>query len=214
MNELDLLKQHWQQDNNFPQVKRNEIRKMLYKSSSSLVKWIFYISIIELFVGIGLNIWSSQLNLDDKADPIFYQIAITAVDTLAYIFILYFIYKFFTSYRMIRSTNNTKKLLETILDTRKTVYLYIKFNIYLIIFSMILGAGSVIWQENFGVKSVGEIIFYTSAMAIMLFLMGWLVISVMRLYYRLIYIRLVKKLDKNYEELVRLEEEEEHGKTP
>ena len=51
MDELELLKKDWKKnDGQFKQVSENEIYGMLHKSSSSIVKWIFIISIVEFLV--------------------------------------------------------------------------------------------------------------------------------------------------------------------
>lgn len=55
MEELDFLKSHWQKKESFPQIEANEIRNMLHKSSSSIVKWIFIISILEFVFGIAID---------------------------------------------------------------------------------------------------------------------------------------------------------------
>jgi hypothetical protein len=56
MEELDLLKKAWKKDtHSLEQVSEVEIYKMLHKKSSSIVKWIFYISLIELSFGFILN---------------------------------------------------------------------------------------------------------------------------------------------------------------
>ena len=49
MDELELLKKDWQQkDEHLPRLSYDEIHTMIWKKSSSIVKWIFYISIIEV----------------------------------------------------------------------------------------------------------------------------------------------------------------------
>ena len=48
MKELDLLKKDWQKNDAFEQVSEVDIYKMLHKKSSSIVKWIFIISILDL----------------------------------------------------------------------------------------------------------------------------------------------------------------------
>ena len=51
MKELDLLKKDWQKsDNSFEQVSEIEIYKMIHKKSSSIVKWILIISILEVLL--------------------------------------------------------------------------------------------------------------------------------------------------------------------
>ena len=47
MEELDLLKKDWKKnENSFEQISEVDIYKMLHKKSSSIVKWIFYISLL------------------------------------------------------------------------------------------------------------------------------------------------------------------------
>ena len=51
MEELDLLKKHWNKEEvSFEQVSEKQIYKMIHKSSSSIVKWIFIISILEFLL--------------------------------------------------------------------------------------------------------------------------------------------------------------------
>jgi len=65
MEELDLLKKAWKKDtHSLEQVSEVEIYKMLHKKSSSIVKWIFYISLIELSFGFILNIIMSLTKYD------------------------------------------------------------------------------------------------------------------------------------------------------
>ena len=46
MEGLDLLKKEWNKESNFPKITESEIYKMIHKKSSSIVKWIFIISIL------------------------------------------------------------------------------------------------------------------------------------------------------------------------
>jgi hypothetical protein len=49
MKELDLLKKAWQNEtHSFQQVTEGEIYRMIHKRSSSIVKWILIISIVEV----------------------------------------------------------------------------------------------------------------------------------------------------------------------
>ena len=61
MKELDLLKKDWQKNEaSFEQVTEKDIYKMIHKKSSSTVKWILILSILELvlwsLLSIGVNI--------------------------------------------------------------------------------------------------------------------------------------------------------------
>ena len=51
VDELELLKKDWQKkDEYLPKLSYDEIYQMIWKKSSSIVKWIFYISIIEFVI--------------------------------------------------------------------------------------------------------------------------------------------------------------------
>lgn len=217
MDGLDLLKKHWQKDNDFPKVNKEEIRQMLYKSSSSLVKWIFMISLIELFIGLILNVvyfYFYKGEFVDHTDPFWLQVFDGIFDIVSYLITFYFIYSFFMAYRRIQNTNKTKDLLNDILNSRKQVSKYISFNIYLIICSLVLGVVRVMFEPGMMDKSVGEIIILAVLLAIFMTLIGWLIIKVMKFYFRILYIRLVKKLENNYDELLLLEDPEESELKP
>ena len=65
MDELELLKKDWKNNNaQFKQVSENEIYGMLHKSSSSIVKWIFIISILEIILWTSLGFLTNKLDAD------------------------------------------------------------------------------------------------------------------------------------------------------
>ncbi len=202
MDGLDLLKLHWNKDDNFPKIDKEQIKRMLYKSSKSIVKWIFIISVIELALGIIL---SFTITMEKEHHSNIYEVFYTGFEIMFYVVILYFMYNFFASYRSIKNTTNTKLLLETILNTRKHVNNYIKFNIYCIIFQFSLVSIEKIVQEVQS-KQLGEAIFFSIFMILFISLFCWLFLLVVRFYYRILYRRLVRKLDNNYEELIKIDE--------
>jgi hypothetical protein len=56
MEGLDLLKKDWKKrDKGFPEFSESDIYKMIHKRSSSIVKWIFIISILEILFWTGLQ---------------------------------------------------------------------------------------------------------------------------------------------------------------
>jgi hypothetical protein len=55
MKELDLLKKIGKSDNSFNQISETEIYKMIHKKSSSIVKWILIISILEVLLWTCLS---------------------------------------------------------------------------------------------------------------------------------------------------------------
>lgn len=200
MDGLDLLKQHWNNNDRFPKINKEEIRHMLHQRSSSIIKWVFIISLIELSVGIILGF---ILPMDQKSTSfesfldITFGIAFKAV-------ILYFIYRFFKNYRLIKNTTNTKTLLKTILKTRQSVDNYIKFNIYFVIFYGALAGLKEIVTTIIN-KSVAEGIIMTFLVLIVFTPVILIVTYLLKRYYHILYRRLINKLDNNYEELNRIE---------
>jgi hypothetical protein len=55
MKELDLLKDWQKNKDSFEQVSEIEIYRMIHKKSSSIVKWILIISIMEVLLWTSLN---------------------------------------------------------------------------------------------------------------------------------------------------------------
>lgn len=203
MDGLDLLKQHWNKNNDFPKVDKDKIRTMLHKSSSSIVKWIFLISVIELGIGLLLNLCFAHSGKQSAF--------LTGMDwgfeVVFYIVICYFIFNFFKAYRRITNTASTKNLLQSIINTRKHVENYIKFNIYYLFLILAFSTFITIWQNimphQHESSFVQEIIIFLALMA----LFSVLIYTAMRLYYKYIYISLLRKLDNNYKELIKLEED-------
>ena len=62
MKELDLLKKDWKKNaNSFEQISETEIYKMIHKKSSSIVKWILIISILEILFWTVSNFFFRNL---------------------------------------------------------------------------------------------------------------------------------------------------------
>lgn len=202
MDELDFLKSHWQKDDRFPQVKSEEIRRMRHRSSSSIVKWIFIISVLEfLILGIILPL---SFTSDEKKDSQLLENIYIIADIIFYPIILYFIYRFFTSFIRIKNTTDTKTLMKTILDCRKHVHHYIKFNLYYIFIGFSIVGGVKGYEKAMEIEQA-SLAFYMTAFAVVMSIVGLLFVLLVRLYYRVLYGILVGKLNKNYEELLELE---------
>lgn len=208
MEDLDFLKQHWKKDDDFPKVDREEIRRMLHRSSSSIVKWIFFISVLELLAGLALNFFLPGSG-HEPGDPAIMIVLEDIFSVVFYVVVIYFIYMFFTSYTRIKNTNSTRELLGDILKTRKYVDQYIKFNVLYILGTGVVVTSFILYQESIERSKSGDVVFFLIAMIIFMALFMWLLIFVVRMYYKVLYRRLVKKLNKNYDELVKLEEEQE-----
>ena len=95
MDELELLKKDWQKkEGQLPHLSFEEIYKMLRKKSSSIVRWIFYISIAEFIFWIAIN----RIPLGDEGDKIpdgaFSNTLLLSLEIIGYAILAYFIYLF------------------------------------------------------------------------------------------------------------------------
>ncbi len=210
MEELDLLKKSWKKDNQkFEQVSESQIYKMIHRISSSNVKWILIISILEFVAWTSISLC---FNTDDYFKKLHAESFITffkILNVINYAVIFWFIYKFYKNYVKISTTTSTKQLMTDILNTRKTVQYYVVYNLSMITVSMILGfilaylynpkfdtIKFQIAHDNYGVlfKMIG--IF---GGILFVFVFGfWL-------FYKLLYGILLRKLRGNYNELKKIE---------
>lgn len=202
MDGLDLLKQHWNKDNNFPKIEKEELQVMLHRSSSSIVKWIFIICCLEF----GLSIVFYFFYPAEKEDYFFFTIVDSIYNIIFYGFIGYFIYKFYTLLVQIKSTNSTKKLMESILAVRTNAHQYIRFNILAASVAFGILFIQLMTEEYLSEDGWGKMVFMVVTAAILFTIFGFLFIALMKLYFKVLYGFLLKKLNKNYEELTRLEE--------
>lgn len=140
MEELDKLKNDWKmRENNFPKFSEQDIYRMLHKKSSSIVKWILIISILEFAFFMMLSFVFNDNKSATTIEAYMPSYLNIVISIISYGIIIYFIYQFYNNYRKIASTDSTKKLMQNILHTRKTVSYYIITNItFLIVYSLIL----------------------------------------------------------------------------
>jgi hypothetical protein len=212
MDELELLKKDWnKKDNNYPKLTYDEIYKMILKKSSSIVKWIFIISLLEFafwgIISFALKDTESMQRFEDyDADSIIIPLAI-----ISYLILAYFFYLFFKNYLSISVTDSAKVLMENILKTRRTVKQYVAFNlIYLVIATVIVlfiefdRDSDLINQAQQAAANGEAFKFYAVIIATTLLLLV-VAIVVLLLFYWLVYGILLKRLNKNYSELKKME---------
>ncbi|ESU28883.1 hypothetical protein FLJC2902T_14800 [Flavobacterium limnosediminis JC2902] len=200
MDELDLLKKDWKKNEpQFPKISEQEIYGMLHKKSSSIVKWIFIISIIEF---IALN--SLSFLLPNDFDPKLGWVGtfVHYSDYVSYAVAAFFIYLFYRNFQSISSTSTTKKLMESILKTRKTVTYYIFFNIAYVFLAGLLIIGSQVKMLLIDTHQEMKIVVGASILLLVSLL---LILLIVWLFYRLIYGFLLRRLHKNYEELQKID---------
>ena len=209
MDELELLKKDWNKeratDNSFSD---SEIYPMLHKKSSSIVKTLFYISIAEFGFWILVNTlpyfisegYREKLNASYE-NPLFMGLSI-----LSFVVILTFIYLLFKSYKSISITDSAKKLMESILRTRKVIKYYVIFNLLMIFISIPL---SLYFEFNQNPVFHDQVESMNTSQTIILYAITILVTGIFLLifwlFYKLLYGILLKRLNRNYDELKKLE---------
>ena len=213
MDELDLLKKDWQKENgNYPKLSYNEIYKMILKKSSSIVKWIFIISLLEFVLWTLISFGfkdSDSMKRFQEYDADFILIPFTV---LGYIILAYFFYLFFKNYKTISATDSAKVLMENILKTRRTVKQYVAFNLIYLVVATIVVLFIEFDQDQQLISKVneasanGEVFKFYAIIIITIVVMLAIFIGLLLLFYYLIYGLLLRRLNRNYKELKKLEE--------
>ncbi len=212
MDELEMLKKDWQRKGErLPRLSFDEIYKMIWKKSSSIVKWIFYISILEFVFWTTINV----LFTDAESWELFktlhlYEFTIV-LTTINYVILLYFIYKFYVNYRKISFTDSSRNLMKTILNVKRTVTQYVWFNLTVFAVSLVtIIYGSLRYGPD-GRKIVdaatqagNETLFWVLIIGVSVVFVALLLLLVW-LFYKLLYGILLKRLRQNYRELKKLE---------
>lgn len=210
MDELDLLKKDWnKQQANYPKLTFDQIYKMIWKRSHSIVKWIFYISLIELLAGTIINIIFSGDKYWEDIEKNNLGEAVTIIYIVSYAITFYFIFRFYKNYRRISTTDDAATLMKNILKTRKTVKFYIG---YVLISSAITVIGisgfMILKHSNKDVESISKYAFDTvdwlRFIGVSVLVLG-VILGIIWLFYRLLYGILLKRLKRNYIELRKLE---------
>jgi len=212
MDELELLKRDWKKkENSFNQISEKEIYSMLHKTSSSIVKWILIISILEILL------WSSItfLTADDeyfKTLEMYHLNTVMPIITFVnYAVILVFIYLFYKNYKAINTTESVKALMQNILKTRKTVKYYVGYNIGMAVFGFVLVfIFQFLYDPNIRTMTDKVSESMNSNLFILLIIMIYAVIiavfvGVIWLFYKLLYGILMRRLQKNYNELSKID---------
>ncbi|WP_297803431.1 hypothetical protein [uncultured Polaribacter sp.] len=201
MDLLDNYKKAWDnQPEDAHKVSSLEIYKMAQSKSSSIVKWIFIIGIAEF---VGLNSLYFFIDMGEAMKEyeklgienfVFYsQIA-------AYIILFYFLAKFYQNYKRISVTASTNTLMKKILKTRKTVRNYVIFNLgYMVLIIMVVSIASINMNfEELNTKQLLLIVLSTLIATLLILGLLWL-------FYQLLYGILLRKLNRNYKELAKLD---------
>ncbi|MGB1042564.1 MAG: hypothetical protein ACPGU6_04155 [Tenacibaculum sp.] len=199
--DLDKYKKAWDnQPEETNTVSKVDIYKMAHSKSSSIVKWIFIIGILEFIVLNSLYLFVDM----DKATKEYEKLGLAEFviysQVIAYPILFYFLIKFYLNYRNISVVDSTKTLMSKILKTRKTVKYYVLFNIaYVVIVILSVSIATINTHPEFKTKDITIFIITTIIITTIFLLILWG-------FYQLLYGILLRKLNKNYKELAKLEE--------
>ncbi|MBC8753825.1 hypothetical protein H2O64_04035 [Kordia sp. YSTF-M3] len=206
MEELDLLKKDWKkQEANQPKLSYNDIDKMIWKKSSSLVKWIFYVSLFELGIGVAIVALVLLVQPDLLSDTTM-PAWLNWFCYLSSAVVFYFIYKFFMNYKKISTTSSIKDLMKSIITTRKTVKHYVIYSLSVIAFTVCIAVPTGFIEGSGGMEKFSAEANLTQylLLAVVTIFVACLVVLVFYGIYYLLYGLLTKRLKHNYKELKQL----------
>ena len=213
MDVLDKYKKAW---TNQPEEEKKlspvEIYKMAHSKSSSIVKWIFIVGILEFIFWAVLN-----LSIPDSFYKIYEDLQLewflNVFTVLHYLVLIAFLFLFYKNYKNISLLENTRKLIKKILKVRKTVGYYVYYNLAIIVltsfvvnvklFSNPTEHQDIINPENLSMDLSQMITISVISQIIALII----ILVLFWLFYKLIYGIFLRKLNKNYKELMQLEQQ-------
>ncbi|MUU77531.1 hypothetical protein [Winogradskyella endarachnes] len=209
MDELELLKKDWKQnEHQFETFSDTDIYKMSHKKSSSIVKTLFYISLAELVFWILINFLPFVVSdrLKAQLEEISHSWLYVSLNILSYGVIILFIYLLYNAHKAISVTDNAKKLMESILKTRKIIKYYVLYNLCIALISIPFSLYFSInehpeMSDQLNNASTKELII----MSIVAVGLTAIFLGLIWLFYKLIYGILIKRLTRNYQELKKLE---------
>jgi hypothetical protein len=201
MDQLEILKKDWKkQEGSLPKLSKAELTKLIYKKSSSIVKWIFIISILEFVVPYLIILITGNESSEKMYEELGLSNFMTKFYIVSYVIIFCFILIFYKNYRMISANTNPKILMQNIIKTRKTVKYYIWFNLVALAIISVVVLNKVFISNEFLEKiPEGTSMIFVWLISMLLILV---LVALLWLFYRLIYGILLNKLKVNYNELV------------
>lgn len=203
MDLLENYKKTWNTQTEMPcKFSALEIYKMSHAKSSSIVKWIFIIGILEFVLLNSLYFFMDMKEAYEEYKKMGLENFVFYSQIIAYGILFYFLVQFYLNYKRISTTDSTKKLMNKILRTRKTVRNYVFFNLsYLGLTMIVVTIASIkINIDHLNNKQILLVVFLMLIASVIIIGLFWL-------FYQLLYGILLRKLNRNYKELAKLETE-------
>lgn len=201
---MDVLEKYKKAWSNQPEekvkVSEKEIYRMAHSRSSSIVKWILIIGILEFVVLNSLYFFIDVDKAQKEYERLGLEDFIFYTQIAGYAIVFYFLYMFYKNYKNISSSDSTKTLMKKIIKTRKTVRNYVLFN--LAFFALVMLAATIASiQVDFNDLTNKQLVF----VVIFMFIFSLIILAVLFLFYQLLYGILLRKLNRNYKELSNIE---------
>jgi len=209
MDELELLKKDWNRSTaSYDSYSKSDIYPMMKKKSSSIVKTLFYISLAEMVFWILINVvpYFMSSNYRQEIEELSHHTWYVILTISGYFIIAGFIWFLYRAYTAISVTDSAKKLMQSILRTRKIVKYYVIYNLFLAFISIPLSFYLMLQEDQELASQVSAMNAGQTAILIaMITAVTGVFIFVFWIFYRLLYGILLKRLNRNYEELKKLE---------
>ena len=180
-----------------------DIYKMTQSRSTSIVKWIFMIGLVEFIFWFSINYFATKSETFEPYAKLNLMTFLDYSNYLHYLIVLLFLLLFYRNFSSVSTIDDTKTLMKKILLVRKTVKWYVYYNLIgVVVFSIIINVLifntpnylSILYDINPSSIDQGQmmtIIIITQIVMISLMLL------VLWLFYYLLYGILLKKLNKN-----------------
>ena len=205
--DLDKLKSSWKEQNSF-QINDSEIKNAINKKSINIVKYIFWISIIEFILIFGSNFIFNEtpevvfLSEEKLKDFNFWNEIMNEIYWFNTLLSLIFVVIFYLKYKKISQSNAILENISRIINFRNTIHLYVIFNL-LIALIYVFTIGEFLFADQ--LFSKGIIKENNLNRFMILTIVSLIIIGITFLYYKLIFGIFLKKLNKNIKELKSIE---------
>lgn len=189
-----------------------EIYKMTQSKSNSIVKWIFIIGLLEFVFWFAINYLGTKNGALEPYEKLNLINFIDNFNYFHYVVVVLFLILFYRNFSLISTVDDTKTLMKNILLVRKTVKWYVYYNLLnVVVFSIILNILIFNTPEGINILSGIDKESFNQEHMMSVFIIAQIVviaimILILWLFYYLLYGILLKKLNKNYKELTKLNE--------